>query len=165
MLDGRIDAAFIRSPLRDPQGDYTGLTLLQEPLVVALPASHPRAGAAAIALAELRDEPFVMFPRTIGTGLFDDVIAACRAAGFDPNIVQEAPQFTSIIGLVSAGLGVSLVPVGLQQVLLEAVVYRPLIGSSLVAPVNLVARRRLPTPAVTALLRLARDFVVDMATG
>jgi DNA-binding transcriptional LysR family regulator len=132
------------------------LTLLQEPLVVALPASHPRATATAIALADLRAEPFILFPRAVGTGLFNDIIAACRAAGFDPNIVQEAPQFTSIIGLVSAGLGLSLVPQGLQQLRLDAVVYRPLIGTPVIAPVALVARRRTPSPAVTALLRTAR---------
>jgi DNA-binding transcriptional LysR family regulator len=156
LLDGRIDAAFIRSPLSDPERQYDVLTLLQEPLVVALPASHPRAAATAIALADLRAEPFILFPRAVGTGLFNDIIAACRAAGFDPNIVQEAPQFTSIIGLVSAGLGLSLVPQGLQQLRLDAVVYRPLIGTPVIAPVALVARRRTPSPAVTALLRTAR---------
>jgi DNA-binding transcriptional LysR family regulator len=151
VLDGRIDAAFIRSPLSDPERRYVVLTLLQEPLVVALPASHPRAAAAAIAL------PFVLFPRASGTGLFNDILAACRAAGFDPNIVQEAPQFTSIIGLVSAGLGVSLVPQGLQQLRLDAVVYRPLVGTPVVAPITLVVRRHTPSPAVTALLRTARE--------
>jgi DNA-binding transcriptional LysR family regulator len=157
VLDGRIDAAFIRSPLSDPQRQYTVLTLLQEPLVVALPASHPRAAAAAIALADLRAEPFVLFPRAVGTGLFNDILAACRAAGFDPNIVQEAPQFTSIIGLVSAGLGLSLVPQGLQQLRLDAVIYRPLVGTPVVAPITLVVRRHTPSPALTALLRTARE--------
>lgn len=157
LLDGRIDAGFIRSPLADPEGQYTGLTLLREPLVAALPTSHRLAAAGAIPLADLRDEPFVLFPHTMGTGLFNDILAACRAAGFDPSIVQEAPQFTSIIGLVSAGLGVSLVPQGLQQLRLAAVAYRPLVGTPVAAPITLVARRRAPSLAVTALLRIARE--------
>lgn len=157
LLEGRIDAGFIRSPLPDPEAQYTSLTLLREPLVVALPVSHPLAAASAIALADLRAEPFVLFPRTAGTGLFNDILTACRAAGFDPRIEQEAPQYTSIIGLVSAGLGVSLVPQGLQQLRLDAVAYRPLVGTPVVAPITLVARRRNPSAAVTALLRLARQ--------
>ena len=157
LLDGRIDAAFIRSPLSDPEQQYTALTLLREPLVAALPASHLLAAATAIALVDLRAEPFILFPRTVGTGLFNDILAACRAAGFDPNIVQEAPQFTSIIGLVSAGLGVSLVPQGLQQLGLDAVAYRPLVGTPVAAPITLVARRRAPSLAVTALLNVARQ--------
>ena len=50
----------------------------------------------AIALADLRAEPFILFPRTVAAGLRNDILAACRAAGFDPHIVQEAPQFTWI---------------------------------------------------------------------
>lgn len=156
LTDGRIDAAFIRSPVSDPQANYAALTLLEEPLVAALPSAHPRAGEAALALADLHDEPFILFPREAGAGLFDAIIAACRKAGFDPRQVQEAPQFTSIIGLVSAGLGISLVPSGLEKLRLDAVVYRPLIGTPVSAPVTLVTARRSLSAAVTALVRTAR---------
>ncbi|MBK8175415.1 MAG: LysR family transcriptional regulator [Rhodospirillales bacterium] len=159
LLDGRIDAAFVRSPVSDQDERYAALTLLHEPLVAALPASHPRAATAAIELADLRAEPFILFPRAAGSGLFDGIIAACRKAGFDPDIVQEAPQFTSIIGLVSAGLGISLVPEALRQLRLDAVVYRPLSGTPVTAPVALVVRRRVRSPAVTAFVRTARDVI------
>ncbi len=154
--DGRIDAAFIRSPVSDPHANYAVLTVLEEPLVAALPSAHPRAGEVTLALADLHNEPFILFPRAAGAGLFDAIIAACRTAGFDPRLVQEAPQFTSIIGLVSAGLGISLVPSGLEKLRLDAVVYRPLIGNPISAPVTLVTVRRTPSAAVTALVRTAR---------
>ena len=123
--------------------------------------AHTHVGAAAIALADLRAEPFILFPRSIGSGLFDAITAACRAAGFEPNVVQEAPQFTSIIGLVSARLGLALVPESLQHLRLDAVAYRPLVGTSVTAPITLVARRRMPSPAIAALLRMARDFTSE----
>lgn len=164
LRDGRIDAAFIRSPVSDPQASYAAVTLLEEPLVAALPSAHPRAEAATLALADLHDEPFILFPREAGAGLFDAIIAACRKAGFDPRQVQEAPQFTSIIGLVSAGLGISLVPAGLEKLRLDAVVYRPLIGTPVSAPVNLVTTRRPPSAAVTALVRAARATMAESAS-
>lgn len=156
LRDGRIDAAFIRSPVSDPHASFDAVTLLEEPLVAALPSAHPRVGEATLALADLHDEPFILFPREAGAGLFDAIIAACRQAGFDPRQVQEAPQFTSIIGLVSAGLGISLVPSGLEKLRLDAVVYRPLIGTPVSAPVTLVTPRRAPSAAVIALVRTAR---------
>lgn len=157
LADGRIDLAFIRSRLADPDQEFLSFELLQEPLIAALPAGHPAAASEAVALASLASEPFVLFPRTVGTGVFDTIIAACRDAGFIPRVVQEAPQFTSIIGLVSAGLGVALIPSALSRVRLDGVAYRPLIGTDASAPVVLVRRRRDASAAVAAFVRAARS--------
>jgi DNA-binding transcriptional LysR family regulator len=117
---------------------------------------HPVAEREAVALADLGQEPFIMFPRSVGTGLFDIIVTACRDAGFTPRVVQEAPQFTSIIGLVSADLGVALIPSALAQIRLDGVVYRPLLGAEVSAPVLLVARRRDASAAVAAFVKMAR---------
>lgn len=159
LADGRIDLAFIRSRLADPDQEFLSFELLQEPLIAALPAGHPAAAREAVALASLASEPFVLFPRTVGTGVFDTIIAACRDAGFIPRVVQEAPQFTSIIGLVSAGLGVALIPSALSRVRLDGVAYRPLLGTDASAPVVLVRRRRDASAAVAAFVRAARSTI------
>ena len=62
-------------------------------------------------------------------------VGACQRAGFSPRVGQEASQITSIINLVAAGLGVSLVPASMQQVHSPGVVYRPILGD---APVPLL---------------------------
>jgi DNA-binding transcriptional LysR family regulator len=88
-------------------------------------------------------------------GFFDTVIAACREAGFSPRVVQEAAQFTSLVGLVAAGLGIALVPRGLDRLKLEGVVYRPVTGTTALAPVGLAMRRGDPAPAVQTFARMA----------
>ncbi|MFX7776639.1 LysR substrate-binding domain-containing protein, partial [Acinetobacter baumannii] len=66
--------------------------------------------AGRIALADLAGETFILYRRPTGPGLYDAIIAACRAAGFSPRIGQEAPRMPSTLSLVAAGLGISIIP-------------------------------------------------------
>src|SRR3546814_17639592 len=61
-------------------------------------------------LLALSIEPFVLFSRAVGAGLHDEIVAACRVAGFSPRVVQEASQVTSIVNLVASGIGASILP-------------------------------------------------------
>lgn len=76
-------------------------------LDVALPLAHRLARRRQIALAELADESFVQVPREAGSTLFDDIVAACNAAGIQPPMAQPVPQMASAVTLVAAGLGVA----------------------------------------------------------
>jgi len=100
--------------------------LRDEPLVAALPADHPQAARAALALRELADEPFVMTPRRAVPRLHDTILALCRAAGFSPRVVQEALQFPTILSLVSAGVGAAIVPAPVAAFRSDGVAYVPL---------------------------------------
>jgi DNA-binding transcriptional LysR family regulator len=55
-------------------------------------------------------EPFISIARTTSASFYDHVVAVCRAAGFTPNIVQEANELFTVLMLVRAGMGVALVP-------------------------------------------------------
>ena len=112
--DGELDAAIMRPPYSHP-GELVIQQLSAEPLVAVLPADHPLAGRGSIALAELRDERFILFSRKSGYGLSADVVAACRSQGFTPTIQQEAPQVASAINLAAAGLGIAIVPASMQN--------------------------------------------------
>ena len=57
-----------------------------------------------------RDEPFVLFPRSIGPGLYDQIVGLCRAAGFSPNVVYESGATATMVAMVEAGVGVSVLP-------------------------------------------------------
>jgi DNA-binding transcriptional LysR family regulator len=83
-------------------------TIATEPLVVAVPPDHPRAGAAPVSLSDLRDEPLVTL--TPGTGLRTVLEAACAEAGFDPRIAIAANDLGVLADLVAHGLGVALMP-------------------------------------------------------
>jgi DNA-binding transcriptional LysR family regulator len=61
-------------------------------------------------VAALAGEPMVFFARGFSLTMHDQVHALCTAAGFTPHIVQEANANASILGLVAAGLGVSIMP-------------------------------------------------------
>ena len=102
---GELDATFMRPSLDDPPGVRLK-RLADEPMVVALPASHPLAKRETLPLALLATEPFILFPRLVGLSLFDDVVLACRKAGFELTVAQEAPQISSVVNLVAAELGV-----------------------------------------------------------
>ena len=99
--------------------------------MAALPLGHPLAKGRTVRLSALSHEPFVIFPRGAGPSLFDGIIESCRRCGFDPLIVHEAPQISSAPNLVSAGLGVSIVPLSIAaQIRVKGVAYLPIVGES-----------------------------------
>lgn len=101
-----IDIAVLALPLRHK--DLELFPLHTEPLFAVLPKDHPRAGAKSLSLKELRGESFVMLRD--GHCFRDLSIAACTHAHVTPRIAFESGQFSSLIGMVAAGVGVSLIP-------------------------------------------------------
>ncbi|MBY5587588.1 LysR family transcriptional regulator [Rhizobium leguminosarum] len=150
---GELDATFMRPSLDDP----TGIRLRRlpdEPMVIALPASHPLARHPSLPLAALADEPFILFPRLVGLSLYDDVVLACRKAGFELTVAQEAPQISSVVNLVAADLGVSIVPASISQIKLEGVAYRPIEGPPAVARLALAILKTHRSPVTENLISL-----------
>ncbi|MDU6452798.1 MAG: LysR substrate-binding domain-containing protein, partial [Enterobacter hormaechei] len=82
--------------------------ILREPLMAMIPRDHPLAAQHSVSLAELAKEPFVFFDPQVGTGLYDDILGLMRRYGLVPTIAQEVGEAMTIIGLVAAGLGVSI---------------------------------------------------------
>jgi DNA-binding transcriptional LysR family regulator len=147
LQEGSLDAVFLRPGA--PESEAFQLRLLsEEPLVVALPKDHPAAPQPEIDLPTLKDEPFVLFPRAVGPTLYDTIVGACRQAGFDPTIGQLAPQIASIVNLVAAELGVSIVPASMRQLHVTGVAYRPIAGQSPTARLALAYRRGETSPVV-----------------
>ncbi|NKL07983.1 LysR family transcriptional regulator [Rhizobium leguminosarum] len=150
---GELDATFMRPGLDDPAGIRLR-RLPDEPMVIALPASHPLARRSELPLAALADEPFILFPRLVGLSLYDDVVLACRKAGFELTVAQEAPQISSVVNLVAADLGVSIVPASISQIKLEGVAYRPIEGPPAVARLALAILKTHRSPVTENLISL-----------
>jgi DNA-binding transcriptional LysR family regulator len=128
LTTGRIDAGFLRAAAAPP-----GLhleTLLTEPLLAGLPAGHRLARHDRITLSDLAGEPFVFFPRHRSALAYDEFIASCHAAGFSPAIAQEASGIAAL-GLVAAGLGVTVVAASYQALSLDGVRFVPVTGHQL----------------------------------
>ncbi len=143
---GDIDVGLVRPPVRSER--ITVIPLLEERLVAALPDTHPLAARQVVSPRELADEPFVSFPRQIGAGLYDEILAVCTAAGFSPNVVQEANEMQTIVSLVAAGIGVALVPESMQRIAQPHVAYRRLRGSDVRLRLGLAVRAGERSPLV-----------------
>ena len=136
LMREEIDVAFIRPGLEDPK-NVRLKRLADEPMLIALPAHHPLARHSKVPLSALAGEPFILFPRTVGLSLYDDIVRGCRDAGFELVVTQEAPQIPSVVKLVAADLGVSIVPASIAHLVLDGVAYRPIEGPPLVARLGL----------------------------
>ena len=106
LRDLSIDLAILALPLRHK--DLELLPLRTEPVFAALPKDHPRAGSESLSLKDLRGEPFVMLRD--GHCFRDLSMAACSNARITPNIAFESGQFSSVLAMVGAGIGISMVP-------------------------------------------------------
>ena len=157
----RIDVAFVRNRVADAQGLIV-TSLFEELMLVALPRRHLFAADGddeAIRMKQLANEPFVLYGPP-GSGIYDATIAACHQAGFNPRIGQLAPRITSALGLVAAGLGISLVPESTRCVKLDGVSYRPLKGAvQPKAVLNLVSRRGDPSAVVQHFVQAVREHL------
>ncbi|MBG4783991.1 LysR family transcriptional regulator [Pseudomonas aeruginosa] len=154
LLEESLQVGVIR-PLALPDAVHW-VELFREPLVAVLRADHPLAAGSedGLAIAALAEEPFVFFPRSYGTGLYDQVIALTRQAGFSPRIAQEASEAMTIIGLVSAGLGVSILPASFRRTRVDGVVYRPLSDPEATTAVWLVRRQNEGSPLALSFIDL-----------
>jgi len=126
LLSGSIDIGFTR-PLQSP---YDRLlqseTLYVDPLIAVLPVDHPLANRP-LRLQELANEPFVVCDRNLSPTLFDKITALCAQAGFSPKITQTSNFVSSVLILVQAGEGVTLIPSSLQHYRFTDLSYCPLI--------------------------------------
>jgi DNA-binding transcriptional LysR family regulator len=106
LLDGKIDIGIVRLPIAHTE--LESRPLFSDHLVAAAPRSVPFHRTEG--LASFRDRPFICLPRSVSETFHDHVLSLCRRAGFSPRVVQEASELFTILNLVRAGLGVSLVP-------------------------------------------------------
>ncbi|MCZ0732973.1 LysR family transcriptional regulator [Phreatobacter sp. AB_2022a] len=127
LAEGSLDVALVPAPLPAalPAPAIASEVLVAAPFLVALPRGHRLAGHARLSLAMLADEPFVLFPPQLQTRLGEIVLSACADAGFAPRIVQEARQVHTLLALVAAGFGITLVPEWVTAIQAADVVYRP----------------------------------------
>lgn len=165
VLAQRIDLAFVRMPVHG-MPELKVERVLQEPMRVALPAGHRLATLPRdepISLKLLANEPFVLYRRPAGQGLYDAILAACFRAGFSPQIVQEAPRLTSCLSLVGAGLGVSIVPESITRLGGEGMVFLPLVAQAqLSAPLYLARREDSDSSAIiNTFCELLRTQLID----
>lgn len=144
--------------LRDggPHAALEVTTLFSEPFVAVVPASHALAARRNISVASLRNEPFVFFTPLAGTRAYEKPVSLCEQHGFRPRVVQEAPQWLTLLRLVGAGLGVTIAPACVRQIATPGVVCLRLRGAHVVSDIELACRLNDTRPIVKAFTAIAK---------
>src|SRR5579875_892891 len=115
LLRGTLDIGFTRTLQPPYSAQLRSESIYFDPLIAVLPVDHPLAHKP-LALRELANEPFVICEREISPTLFDRITSLCAEAGFSPRIVQTSNVLSSVLALVEAGEGVTLIPSSLRHV-------------------------------------------------
>ena len=159
----QIDVGFFYLPFDDSALDTRPVS--REPLVVALPETHPLAEEPEIDLRSLEREPFVLPRRYNMPGLYGQVTEVCRQAGFTPRPVQkDVWLMQTIVGLVASGIGVGLVPCSLRNFRRKGVVYKTVRGLSPTVEMGAIWRRSDSSAVLSAFLSIVGE-VAPLAEG
>jgi LysR family transcriptional regulator, hydrogen peroxide-inducible genes activator len=158
LRDGALDMALAALPVPGP--DLASEELLREPLYLVVPARHRLASSGIRAsrgiedLREIESEPFLLLKE--GHCFRENTLQACRRSRMHPNVVFESGQFSTILGMVSAGMGVSVVPAMAVEKYQGCKFIRIKDERSQRRVGVLRLKRRLPTRAQRALLEILR---------
>ncbi|HEY8295826.1 MAG TPA: LysR family transcriptional regulator [Micrococcaceae bacterium] len=154
---GTLDLAFVGLPLDSPAVRTRRIS--REELGLAVRSDHPLAGAPAVRLAEVAGEDFISLPLASGSSLRETMVSACLEAGFRPRIVQEVIDPYTVLSLVAAGVGVSLVPACLAGIMPSGSAYVPLAGRPAMLDAGLAWLGSNTSGALGAVLGLAADVL------
>jgi LysR family transcriptional regulator, benzoate and cis,cis-muconate-responsive activator of ben and cat genes len=153
------DVGFVMLPVQDKT--LQTRLLLRDPLVVVAPVGHPLTKSKTVGLRAIEPYELIMFPRGGGFGFFSHIIAMCKKAGFVPTVAQEVAPMESVIGLVAAGVGISVVPSVAKRLLITGVEYRPLNEDYAVMEFAMAWRKNNTSPVVRAFVDLMSEMKED----
>jgi DNA-binding transcriptional LysR family regulator len=155
LLAGRIDVGFGHSTIVPET--LSSITILHEPLVVCVPRDHWVLNADRFSLNMLQDEGFICFMREASPTYFDRIVSLCVEAGFTPRIRHQVRQWTTVVAMVSKGMGIAIAPQCLAQSGMEAE-FIPL-GSQPFSELQCIWQETSEQPLVTTLVKYARKFL------
>jgi len=152
LRDGRLDVGVLIPPLANAE-DVDQTLFDSDRLCMAIPKDHPLGKRPDLMLADLSDEPFILWPMVEGRGFHLQVIRLCANAGFVPEVTQEAYGMHAVLSLVAVGAGVSVVPESMSGFRGDRISYHPLSSSE--PEFDLVLGHRHLSPAAQAFVRSA----------
>ncbi|MFI0469665.1 LysR substrate-binding domain-containing protein [Saccharopolyspora sp. 5N102] len=155
---GDLDIGLALSP--QPIDGVGGEILREEPVSALLSTRHRLAAAPTIPVTALRDETLLLFPRRLAPAYYDGIVAACREAGFSPEICAfEDPPVNAMLARLSSGREVGLAPASFAEHAAKAstrVILRDVVDPSIVAELSVLWPANDPSPAIASVLATAR---------
>lgn len=137
--------------------------VVEEAFVCCLPQAHPLHQHATIDLTALQQESFILFAPEVSPHFHHQILAQCAAAGFYPRIQHQARTWETIITMVAMGLGIALVPQGLQHIATERVGYRPLVDKLLTTQVLLLRHQDVHESCIPLLVQVLQNHISSVA--
>lgn len=156
---GIYDLAFVGLPAR--RHGVALRRISSEPLGAVLPIDHPLAGEAVLNLAALADDPFVTMPGGSGSSVREAMVTACSLAGFRPRIEQTVNDPYTVLSMVAGGVGVSLMPTCMADILPADTRFVPLDGEPALIIAGLAWSEKEPSTALRAVLEVAERVLPD----
>jgi DNA-binding transcriptional LysR family regulator len=154
---GRLNLGFTRPLPGDGFGGLKEETVLEENLRAVVPVRHPLAPRESVALGELAHHPWVLLARGEAVGLHDHILAACRGAGFSPKVVNSPNLMATVLTLVAAEQGVSVVPESVRNLRTADVRFLPLPPAPGPVPLVMAWRAEDDSPTLGAFRDLVRE--------
>ena len=155
-----IQVGLLRLPISAPLVHVE--VVRREPIVCVLPEEHPLAMRERIAVPLLAQEPFVLQASQRGAGYSAQLLQLCLSSGFSPNVIQEVTEMHTIVSLVAAGMGVSLVPLSARNIRSQGVVYRELEGTATLTEMAVAWRHDTHSALVQNFLSVARETAIHL---
>jgi len=155
-----IQVGLLRLPISAPLVHVE--VVRREPIVCVLPEEHPLAMRERIAVSLLAQEPFVLQASQRGAGYSAQLLQLCLSSGFSPNVIQEVTEMHTIVSLVAAGMGVSLVPLSARNIRSQGVVYRELEGTATLTEMAVAWRHDTHSALVQNFLSVARETAIHL---
>jgi DNA-binding transcriptional LysR family regulator len=150
-----IDVGLHRTP--STEKDMESVCVARERMMLVLPRTHRMATGRLPDARELAKEPFITISPRDGYYFFHLIDSFLTSMGVVPQYVQQVSQIHSILALVSAGLGVAMVPESARLMRYRGIILRPLKQHPPLAELHLAWQREVENPAVPALVKLVRQ--------
>ncbi|GCE29095.1 LysR family transcriptional regulator [Dictyobacter alpinus] len=163
LKDHELHVGFLVPPGASGMQPQISMEIVQRnPLVAVLPENHALAGKQSLAVNELAEEPFILYPHTSSSVFHDLIVGECNRAGFTPIVAQEVSEIRTLLGLVAAGLGVSLIPSTVTLFRPQGIVYLPLRDSTTDYTIAMTWQHNDSSSLVQEFLAVAREVIKQL---
>ncbi|MBD1138984.1 LysR family transcriptional regulator, partial [Pelagibacterales bacterium SAG-MED46] len=140
ILDKKIDLGFAGKKIINK--DIKSISLYKEKIILAINKNNPLSKKKNISISDVKNENFILFPKSKGAvGLYDKIIQFCKKANFEPNVIQEAYELEVILGLVSGGMGIALIPENSGKLYLNNIIFKEFKENSPSSEIYLLIRK------------------------
>ena len=156
----RIDAGILRGPINERE--LEAVTLFQEPFVAVVPTGHKFSGEKTLTLAQMADQPLIQIYASANRDFSRRMFGALLDKGHKLNIVQEVSDTHTLIGLVAAGVGLSLVPASLQILQIAQVRYIPLREKTPMTTLQLVYNKENSSAVLRNFVRMVQGKTAEL---